>query len=545
MVPLPLLHAKKGPQVLIVGAGPTGLVLALWLKRLGVEVRIVDKASEAGTTSRAIGVHARTLEFYRQAGLADAVIADGIKATGANLWVQGARAARVPLAAMGQGQTAFPYVLMYPQDVHERFLIGALGAAGVAVERSTELLRFEQSEDRVRSVLRLPDGSEETIEAPFLAGCDGASSRVRQSLTNRFPGGTYEHLFYVADVEATGPATDNEVHIDLAKAEFLGVFPLTRRGHVRVIGSVRDELARKRDTLRFDDVRGDALEGLRLEVTRENWFSTYHVHHRVAEKFRWNRVFLLGDAAHVHSPVGAQGMNTGIGDAVNLAWKLASVLNAGAAETLLDTYEIERITFARRLVATTDRVFTLATKRSRLAAYVRSRLLPVFLPRLFGIRKMGRLLFRTFSQIAINYRPSPLSAGRAGRVRGGARLPWMRMASGKDNYAGLDGLGWSLHVYGEPPDGIEAACRDLKLALHRSPWEDGMAAAGFVRDACYLVRPDGYVALAEPEGTPDALQAYFLKRRFDPLSAPAKSVILAARSATVRVPADARPLHLR
>ena len=164
-----------------------------------------------------------------------------------------------------------------------------------------------------------------------------------------------------------------------------------------MIGSIRDEVAARRESLRFDDVRGHALRNMRLEVSKENWFSAYRVHHRVANDFRKGRVFLLGDAAHVHSPVGAQGMNTGIGDAVNLSWKLAAVLGGTAPDSILDTYCTERIAFAKRLVATTDRVFTLATNRGALAAKMRRVLLPFLLPRLLS-GGFGKSIFRTFSQ---------------------------------------------------------------------------------------------------------------------------------------------------
>jgi 2-polyprenyl-6-methoxyphenol hydroxylase-like FAD-dependent oxidoreductase len=311
------MHADT--EVLVVGAGPTGLVLALCLHTLGIRTRIVDKAAQAGTTSRALGVHARTLEFYRQLGLADEVVASGLKTMGLNLWVGGSRAARVPIGTMGLGQSFFPFVLMYPQDEHEKLLIARLAKEGVRVERSTELTGFEQAGGRVQARLRRADGSEETAGAAFLAGCDGASSSVRRIVGADFAGGTYSHIFYVADVEASGPATNEEVHIDMEDTDFLGVFPLTRKGHVRVIGSVRDDLAGRRSELTFDDVRGTALRNMKLTVSGENWFSTYRVHHRVAQAFRWDRAFLLGDAAHVHSPVGAQGMNTGIGDAMNLS----------------------------------------------------------------------------------------------------------------------------------------------------------------------------------------------------------------------------------
>src|SRR5262249_58272017 len=163
---------------------------------------------------------------------------------------------------------------------------------------------------------------------------------------------------------------------------------------------------------------------LKLKIAKVNWFSTYHVHHRVASHFREGRVFLLGDAAHVHSPVGGQGMNTGIGDAVNLAWKLAAVLNGGARDDLLDTYQLERIAFARRLVSTTDRIFTLVTKQGTIAQFVRTRLAPLIAPLLFRFAAVRRFVFHTVSQIGINYRHSPLSDGSAGTVQGGDRLPW-------------------------------------------------------------------------------------------------------------------------
>src|SRR5215467_5069742 len=169
--------------VLIVGAGPTGLVLALWLTRLGVRVRIIDKTAEPGTTSRAVAVQARTLEFYRQVGLADEITEAGVKVAAANFWARGAKAARVPLGRMGERLSPFPYALTYPQDAHERLLIDRLEALGVTVERQTELVRFEQNHERVQAVLKRPDGTEGVCQAGYLAGCDGAHSTVRESLT--------------------------------------------------------------------------------------------------------------------------------------------------------------------------------------------------------------------------------------------------------------------------------------------------------------------------------------------------------------------------
>src|SRR5262249_43588539 len=187
----------------------------------------------------------------------------------------------------------------------------------------------------------------------------------------------------------------------------------------------RDERADRADTLAFDDVSGEAIENLKVTPVRVNWFSTYHVHHRVTDRFRVGRSFLLGDAAHIHSPVGGQGMNTGIGDAMNLAWKLAAVIHGEATDRLLDSYEPERIGFARRLVASTDRAFTLVTAEGRVANVVRTRIAPLALSAISHIERAREFLYRTVSQLSLNYVDGPLAQGSAGDVRGGERLPWV------------------------------------------------------------------------------------------------------------------------
>jgi 2-polyprenyl-6-methoxyphenol hydroxylase-like FAD-dependent oxidoreductase len=418
----------------------------------------------------------------------------------------------VPIGRIGEGLTPYPFVLVYPQDAHEELLIERLADLGVHVERQTELVHFDQHDDGVRATLRRPDGSEEICDAAHLAGCDGARSLVRESLRIGFPGGTYEDLFYVADVEATGPVTNHELHIDLDQADLLLVFPLKGTGRVRLVGSVRQQPGRDNDTLTFDDVKGRAIEHLKVQVQNVNWFSTYHVHHRVAPRFRDGCVFLLGDAAHIHSPAGGQGMNTGIGDAVNLAWKLAAVLVGGATESLLDTYEPERIAFANRLVATTDRIFTFATKQGFTARFVRTRIFPVLAAVLFRLPAVRRYLFRTASQIGINYRKSRLSTGAAGTVHGGDRLPWVETTPGPDNFTPLASLSWQVHLYGDARAGVAEACAEVGLPLHVFTWQPAMRPAGLVRGALYLVRPDGYVALADPHAEPERLRRYFAER---------------------------------
>jgi 2-polyprenyl-6-methoxyphenol hydroxylase-like FAD-dependent oxidoreductase len=495
-------------DVLIIGAGPTGLVLALWLTKLGVKVRIIDKTAGPGTTSRALAVQARTLELYQQMDLAEAVVAEGHMVPAVNLWVKGEAAARVSFETIGSGLTPYPFLKIFPQDQHERLLVERLEALGVAVERRTELLRFVEAENGITARLRGPDSQEVDCAANYIAGCDGAHSIVRETVGTGFPGGTYRQVFYVADVEAAGAALNGELHIDLDEADFLGVFPLAGQGRARLIGTVRDERAGRADTLTFNDVSDRAINHLKVGVNKVNWFSTYHVHHRVTEHFRKGRAFLLGDAAHIHSPAGGQGMNTGIGDAINLAWKLAAVLAGRAGDNLLDTYEAERIGFARRLVATTDRVFSFATAKGPIADFVRTRVAPLLIPIAVAFAPVREFMFRTVSQITLNYRGGPLSRGTAGHVQGGDRLPWAPVGE-SDNFATLATMDWQVHVYGSASAELVAWCAVHSVPLHIFEWRSEHEKVGLVRDALFLLRPDSYVALADGSGAPSAIERYF------------------------------------
>ncbi len=350
----------------------------------------------------------------------------------------------------------------------------------------------------------------------FLAGCDGARSVVRQGLGIGFPGGEYTHLFYVADVNASGAVANGELHVALDESDFLAIFPLDDSGRMRFVGTIREELAREADEaggakaeLTWNDVSKRVLSWIDVDVKQVNWFSTYRVHHRVAEHFREGRVFLLGDAAHIHSPVGGQGMNTGIGDAVNLGWKLASVLRGRAPETLLDSFEPERIAFARRLVATTDQAFTAVTSSGELARVLRLQIVPHVVPMLFSVERSRRFMFRTVSQIGINYRASELSEGRTGGLRGGDRLPWVKLGDATDNFARLRSLEWQVHVYTSSlcPD-IGRLCTQRGLALHTFAWQAEFGKQGLQENALYLIRPDGYIALADAEAKARTLAGF-------------------------------------
>lgn len=254
---------------------------------------------------------------------------------------------------------------------------------------------------------------------------------------------------------------------------------------------------------------------MKVKVERVNWFSTYRVHHRVTEKFRKGRAFLLGDAAHIHSPAGGQGMNTGIGDAINLAWKLKSVLKDGAGDTLLDTYETERRAIAKVLVATTDKAFTLATAEGRIADFIRLHVVPLLLPNVLRFHAAREFIFGAVTQIALAYHGSPLSRGRTGQIEGGDRLPWAP-APGADNFDTLSQLDWQVHVYGTADPATRTWCQANNVALNVFRWQPAHEKAGFVQNALYLVRPDSYIGLASPSQGSELLSTYFAELRLDP-----------------------------
>lgn len=507
-------------EVLIAGAGPTGLMLALWLTRLGVRVRVVDPKSGPTQETRAIGVQARTLEFYDQLGIGKDALGRGHHFDAVNLWVRGRLKGQVRLQGVGDDHTPHPYLYILTQDQNEAMLLAHLEAHGGAVEWQTELTDFTQDAGGVRATLRRGERTE-TVRAAYLAGCDGARSAVRRGLGVPFSGGTESQTFYVADVTATGKLRPGDMNLGLDDEHFLASFPMPGPDRHRIVGQLP---AGAGDHPTFEAVRPE-IEAHGLAHVREvHWFSAYRSHHRVAEHFRVGRAFLLGDAAHVHSPVGGQGMNTGLGDAVNLAWKLAQVVRGGDS-AVLATYETERRPFAVSLVKTTDRVFSGVVNPSALARFVRTEVVPAVLPVLTRPQAVRRQLLLTASQTRIRYPDSPLSQGKAGKVRGGDRLPWVALGAGT-NFDALQRLAWQVHVYGAANPALHGWCEQRGLALHIFPYTAQVARAGLVKSAVYLVRPDGYVGLATPRSEPGSLDAYAERwlPQASPNTAPAKKV---------------------
>jgi len=508
-------------EVLIVGAGPSGLALALWLRKLGVEVRIVDRAPGPGRAARAFALQARTLELYDRIGVAADAIARGKVVTAINVHLGRGSAQRIALGDFGQGLSPYPFVLILLQGDHERLLIDHLAEAGVQVEWNTELVDLAETDGGVRARLRGGRrGTDRTIEAAYLCGCDGAGSTVRELMGVGFPGEASAEMFYVADVEAKGPLTDGELHYVTVADELCSVFPLKGEGRVRLIGLAPEAVRAGRFQIEFEDLRPQIERDTGLAITLAENFASYRIHRHIAAAWRKGRIFLLGDASHIHSPAGGQGLNAGVGDAVNLAWKLAAVLRGGAGEALLDTYDRERRAAARQIAATTDAGFVFQAQRGPLMALARIGAAKLA-PAMMGLKPFRRWAFLALSQLGVQYRGEGLSAGAAGLVAGGDRLPWVESA---DNFADLRGIGWRAHVYGEAGEALRQACRALGVPLRAFAWTADMSKAGLARDGLYLVRPDGYVAYAsirqDAEAMANLLSRYAIRLDAESASQP-------------------------
>ena len=513
-------------DVLVVGAGPTGLMLATQLARRRIRARIIDRHAGPSLQTRALGVQARTLEIYSRLGVIEQALQLGKRTVGANIWAHGRRAARVPLGDIGRGQSPYPFLLILGQDDNERLLGEALHNLGMAVEWNTELTALTQESDRVIAVLKQPDGTTRELTAAWVAGCDGARSAVRELSGIRFQGAPYEDVFFVADVQMTGPMVPDELNVYLWPKGFHLFFPMRGTDHWRIVGIVPAAL-RGRNDLTFEGVIPSIVTeaGSGLTFQQCSWFSTYRIHHRRAERFRDRRCFLLGDAAHIHSPVGAQGMNTGLQDAYNLGWKLGLVVLGRADAALLDSYEAERIPVAEALLSTTDRLFSLVVSDRWLAGFLRTRILPKVMAFAIQFERIRQLAFRTISQTGIRYPQSSLSETLPGipdaAPRAGDRFPWLRLklspdSAPEDIYEGLDDTRFTLIVIGQPgPSGGIPDLGDL-LRVQVIPTNDAndreIARVQIPPTAFYLLRPDGYVGLCGVRLDTAAVTRYVAER---------------------------------
>ena len=508
-------------DVLIVGAGPTGLMLANQLARRGVRTLIIDRHDGPSLQTRALGVQARTLEIYARLGVVERALQLGKIGTGANLWAQGRKTARVPLGDAGSGVSPYPYILILGQDDNERILGERLRDWNLAVQWNTELMALTQHADGVQVTLKQPDGGLHGLRAAWVAGCDGARSAVRELNGIGFPGAPYEHVFFVADVECTGPMVPDEVNVYLGRGGFQLFFPMRGADHWRVVGILPPALRGKQD-VSFDDVvpsvRGEA--GVTLDFKRCSWFSTYRIHHRAASRFRQGRCFVLGDAAHIHSPVGAQGMNTGLQDAYNLGWKLAAVTHGRADAALLDSYEGERLPVAQRLLDTTDRAFRVVVSDSWWAGVLRTQVMARVAAFAMRQPRVQRFAFRTVSQTGIHYRDSALSTTLgpmpAAAPQAGDRFPWMKLRFAPDGavedlFDRLDDTRFTLLLFGQDMPPSLPASDEMRVEVIPDDADNTAALArlGIERPSFHLLRPDGHIGLCGRTFDAAALSRYF------------------------------------
>lgn len=518
-------------DVLIAGAGPTGLVLALWLHVKGVKIRIVDRADGPAPNSRALAVHARILELYRQLDIADELIERGYQLPATNIWINGFHRAHINLRQFGTELTPYPYLLTFPQDEHERLLEKKLNSFGVFVERKTKLQMFVDNGSSITATLASASGDESTCEAAYIVGCDGAHSVVRHGIGAKYEGDTYVPLFYIADIvteEHESPLFNGEAHLTFVDDTFNLILPYVEERHVRLIGMTipktaenqQNETSEPHHEVTFEDVLPEIKKTTKIEIQKVNWFSTYRSHHRVAEKFRTNRAFLVGDAAHIHSPVGGQGMNTGIMDAINLAWKLATVIKQPsmteeAKNALLDTYEPERRSFALDVVGATDHGFTILTSPGFFPRILRAWVIPYLIPLVTRFQAVRSQIFRRGSQLVCSYRGKNMlnqTTQGSETVQPGDRLPWVKTEQ-SDNFSTLRDICWQVHVYGDSRTGLEEWCKIKHVQLQVFEWSEKHGNAGFKKCAAYLLRPDQYIAgIFEGDDLQSELDEYFSTR---------------------------------
>lgn len=425
-----MLIAEQHTKVLIIGAGPSGLMMAAQLLRPGVQPIIIDSKQGPTDQSKALAVQARSLEIYRQMGIIDRVLANGKQAGGVAFNEDGKVLAELSLENTGEGETKFPFVLLYQQSKNERLLLDFLTTNCCPVYWDTSLVSIKQTLGQVE--VQLQSGTENiTLTADWLVGADGTHSAVRKQLQIPFTGDTYAHEFYLADVELANAAlTGNQVQLYLSKAGFAGYFPMPEDNCYRVIGNLPEGVETRED-LQIEEILPhlNSITQTDNKIVQVKWFTTYRLHHRMADSFRLQRCFLIGDAAHIHSPVGGQGMNTGLQDAYNLGWKMAGAVNGLLHENILDTYATERIPVAKELLNTTDRVFKIVMSTNWLTMLFKKWVMPPLLKFVWSKESLRDIFFRRVSQIFINYRHSAISLhlSNAKTVKAGDRLPYLKV----------------------------------------------------------------------------------------------------------------------
>jgi 2-polyprenyl-6-methoxyphenol hydroxylase-like FAD-dependent oxidoreductase len=515
-------------DVLIVGAGPTGLALAAQLAAYGVHPRLIDRAEDRVHESRALAIQPRTLEVLAGLGITDRLVAAGNRGMQVRMHL-GHRVLSAPLFDLGLDDTAYPYLLFLSQAETERILGEHVTAAGIAVERAVELVGLDAAADGANARLRHRDGREEQVHARYVAGCDGAHSAVRHRTGIGFEGGAYPQTFVLADAEVDGLEL-GAAHVFLSERGMLLFFPLGRPATWRLLVMRPPTDPTPPDApVHLDEVQSlvDAYTGGTVRLRDPVWMTNFRLHHRAAAHYRVGPVFLAGDAAHIHSPAGGQGMNTGIQDAVNLGWKLAHTLRGVSGQELLETYEPERAPVGQMVLRFTDRAFAIATSTNPVVRFARTRIAPALVPLALRARTGRAYAFRTVSELGIRYRHSPLSSDGANPPRhgpkAGDRLPDATLVHDGQRHtlhSVVASPGWHLLLCGptsawpEEIANIADKYRPGLLTVHHLSAEkapgvlsdpDGTAVRRLGlntrQPALYVVRPDGHIGFRA--GGPD------------------------------------------
>ena len=537
-------------NILVVGAGPTGLTMAAVLARHGLTPRVIDKAVEPpADRSRAIVLQARTLELFDDLGIVREVLDAALVVAAANVFTQGGGRGTIAIRPEWIDSLYGRFVTL-PQEETERILGELVARSGIRVERGTELTGFEDGSDSATVVLQHADGHIERFAADYVLGCDGAHSAVRQLSGIPFPGSTYADECLLGDVDMRWRLPDEQLSICPAEDGVLLAFPLPGRHRFRVImilPATGDPESRHLEPEEFlaqlrrmvPAVGGAAEEPT---VIDSRWLTRYRLHSRGAPAYRKGRAFVAGDAAHIHSPAGAQGMNTGIQDAYNLGWKLGLVARGVIPASVLDSYHAERHRVGEHLLKSTDRMFAVLAGGGKAGQVIR-RVMPAIGVQLLGFPVIGRRIARFVSQTGIRYRHSVLSteAHGAGRLprhapHAGDRAPDVELGYTRRISDLLRGPQHTLLLFGgrstalierfsELAREVGARYGDLvKPVVLRLPNaqpprgeidDNGTAHDRYGADpgAIYLVRPDGYIGFRGAETDTEVLRTA-LRARF-------------------------------
>ena len=412
-------------DALVVGGGPTGLTMAAELARHGLSCRIVDSLEAPSHLSRALVVQSRTVELFDDFGMAEKLLARGQPMGGYNVLGPGGRRARIAMKPFPWLRTRYPIPHMVPQDATEAVLTEYLSSFGLAVEWGVAFEGLQQDAEGVEIALTHADGTREMVRARWLLGCDGARSRVRKEAGIPFEGETYDYACMLVDVRVDWPLGHGELFIIPSRYGVVGAFPMPGENRYRLTFIMPRDGKEETEPLTLEEMQAltDRMVPVPTRLSDPSWMKRYRQHRLGVPNYRQGRVFLAGDAAHIHSPAGGQGLNTGIQDAYNLAWKLALVTRGRAPASLLDTYHLERHRVGQKLLEGTDKRFALISSGGLALRILRAHVMPRVARLFFRTSFMERKLLRFVSELFIHYRHSPLSTESiSGEDVGGVRL---------------------------------------------------------------------------------------------------------------------------